>query len=1421
MQRKRLVCIILIILLFSQFIPHISLHAASDWWNQDWNYRQELLLPIDTSDSYTHFLPIDLHLEFENPCWAKDTGEHSLRVIMHLQDNTQELELQIYELIYSDTTHLQACNIIFLIPDTANGKESYYLYYHDDETPKPEYPDHLQIEESYYFYEPITGFPFESSFYKIVQDEEITYAVAYDGKFMGTGTTHQVTKMKSNVNDVKPQNGELFASFDFMYYYGNTMEDFSSTIDHFLSKEIKIDGNLMIEFGITSTSTKKDIQTTAIYTYYYCPTDHKRIYATITHEALKPLRVASGSNVDGTYASLQVGGIKSTAIQDLNFGKINPYLHIYTEKDTIQQFPLDPDPEFIPDDWDIRVISTKDDIDLGNQAWASFDDGETGNAHALILEKTDIVTGKDEEPGIQVKAHEQDYPHLPGLESDMAFFQFGRNSYETGTSHDLQIPEDFQSEFNAEFYTTHTGGYPLIDKEATIYHQLLTVRPTRGKNVSTKIPDQDTFSLTTYIHAAPAIPLGSILTAATGRNFPYISAELYKADNLLSSGIFRRVQFNPLPNLENKSTLQKIRLILGIIDWKNLSFSKKITFQNLPADNYVLKVFRTNNLIGKTQRYIGVKTINLTKDTTTRIIPRPESKLTISITDQNNQPVSNAEVIITTQNQPIYISKTDDTGTTTLTAPQSLKNIYTLNINYNGFNIHTQPIKLRRRGILLPLTKHLQIQRHEFQFNVLDTWNLPPEVDIHPVLIGTSEETKITQPAVSTSPGYYTLQNLTPNDYTLRLQYSTFTLEELVTIPSEEITIAFPAEFQIKLRIIDDYGNKIDGKDFDITRKDKRQNQDNIKSEVLLSLPPGNYKLEIKEDSSTISTRTITVLGDRSFDLITLQNPWYLNLAILITIFILVAGTILFFIKRRITLFTQLISISLITLAIVTPWWTLSGSSSDLTSNTKFILLPTELITITQTSTIIAGELASLPEIIDLVVLLLLASTIAGIVFLSLAMFIKNKNSLKCFISFLLAFLAFLATIGIYLMAMAELSAATVGSLFGSGSIDTSIPGQAMNAVVASNWGPGIGFYLYLIATIIIGFTLLQHTRTMTLFTSEGKKDRRKLRKKLINYFKKIIPLTGIILLIYIIYDIGIEKITDTFLQISPIYLLIAAALTFPRLFIRNTQWQYLLKSQRIIVSYWTSMKIFLISYFYGAITPGYLGLMIRIPYMKAATNQPFGKLFINSMVETAVHGLSLYIMMLLGALAVADQYPEIFYGASIFVVANIIIYAFFIKKERGEKTFYFFIKIMVPKIFKKHLTQFVDTFYEDFPNIREFLVPFLLGIPAWIIIYSQIYIISIPLGIEIPYFTFLVIYAIGNIIALIPITTAGLGTREAALIFLFGLYGMAPEKAVVISLAGHLLTDVLTGIYGFIISLTEARNIEYKEEIKEFLTQD
>ena len=302
-------------------------------------------------------------------------------------------------------------------------------------------------------------------------------------------------------------------------------------------------------------------------------------------------------------------------------------------------------------------------------------------------------------------------------------------------------------------------------------------------------------------------------------------------------------------------------------------------------------------------------------------------------------------------------------------------------------------------------------------------------------------------------------------------------------------------------------------------------------------------------------------------------------------------------------------------------------------------------------------------------------------------------------------------------------------------------------------------------------------------------------------------PLIGIILLIYLIIDIGTGEIISTFAKISPIYIIIAAILTLPRILLRNIQWQHILKKQKLFISHITSFKIFLIGYFYGAVTPGYMGGLMRVPYLKDETDAPTGKLFINCFVFSAGNAFVLYFMAVIGAFLISEHIPEALPIATIVCIAHFLFYYYFVKKERGDKAFHFFVKLFIPKKLKPIFMRFIDTFYDDFPNIKDFIIPFLISIPCWMILYGQIYIIGLSLGIEIPYFTFIMLYAIVNLISFIPITSAGLGTREVALIFLFSFYGVSPEKTLVLSLAGHLLTDVLTGFYGFIISVIEARN--------------
>ncbi len=314
--------------------------------------------------------------------------------------------------------------------------------------------------------------------------------------------------------------------------------------------------------------------------------------------------------------------------------------------------------------------------------------------------------------------------------------------------------------------------------------------------------------------------------------------------------------------------------------------------------------------------------------------------------------------------------------------------------------------------------------------------------------------------------------------------------------------------------------------------------------------------------------------------------------------------------------------------------------------------------------------------------------------------------------------------------------------------------------------------------------------------------------KNLIGKLKLVLPFIGLGILAYIIYSLDLQKITSAFLSIDPIYIVYALLLTIPLLVIRNVEYQIILKEQKITLRYLDSMKIYLIGIFYGSFTPGYSGQLMRIPYLKEKTGEPFGKLFINTIIDTFVHSFSIYGMIIIGAFLVVGTIPELLPVTIVWMIGFCLAVLYFSGKERGENFFSVIITYLIPKKVKPHLNAFVDTFYSDFPRFRVMIIPYLIGIITWVIVFSQEYLILLGLGLEIPYLTFLALYPIANVAGFIPITFGGLGTREFTAILIFTtLFTVTAEQILVLSLVGFLITDIFLAFLGFLLSLKESRS--------------
>ncbi len=314
------------------------------------------------------------------------------------------------------------------------------------------------------------------------------------------------------------------------------------------------------------------------------------------------------------------------------------------------------------------------------------------------------------------------------------------------------------------------------------------------------------------------------------------------------------------------------------------------------------------------------------------------------------------------------------------------------------------------------------------------------------------------------------------------------------------------------------------------------------------------------------------------------------------------------------------------------------------------------------------------------------------------------------------------------------------------------------------------------------------------------------MKDTLFKYLKKILPFIGLIFFIfYITFTFDFVDIKEAFLRVSPIFICISLVLTIPGVIIRNYAWQIVLKEQGIQISFLQSLKVFLIGYFYGSFTPGFYGQLMRIPYLKEKTGQPYGKLFVSTFIEITMRGFSVYFMILIGALIFLSSIKEIFYVILVwFIIFSSVIF-YFIKKERGEKIFYLFVKYFIPKRFKVSLNSFISTFYNDFPRIRVLILPVLLSVITWVLIFTQYYIFVIALGLQIPYIAFLFLFPIANVAGFIPITIAGVGIREITAITIFTtIYNVTKEEILVVSLLGFLIIDIVTGFVGFLLSLTE-----------------
>jgi hypothetical protein len=1051
MQGSNIVIVVMLLLIVfpAVSIPGSSQEDVFPIWNKEWSewsYREELQLPIPTNDFTVHYQPIDLRISFEKPCWTENENKTSIRIGCWYKEEWHDLESQIYGIIKGggETTYINECNVIFLIPDFADGTERYFIYYTDSETPKPNYKDHVSVEDLNYSSSPLPDVSAQARFYGIKEDGYCVYGVGQEGQLLDRSCAQVVVKQKKDSMKFDVLDSDQIVSFAFSYYYGSKEKDESSSDQVFINKKIIVDGNLMVEFGIISESQKKDIRTTAIYRYYYYPLDEKRINVHVKHEMLKDAIVQGIDNVDGRFGSLISIKSQSATVNSLNFGEIYPYLNFYREDDKIEQYQLNQNPASKDREW---IISFKDDASLGKEAWLCYGEGKKGKANAVLFaSNVGIVTsGTDERDGIQIKVAEKEYVNFLGTEVDYVSINFGRHSYEPGHSHDVTIPSDLIVQFDAEVFASDIGGYIAVQKESQIYQTLV-----KSRQLSSDIPferEQKRYNVTIITHFGGTHFTHPRLSNQTGGVFPVMWIELYHEGSLIVEGSANRSLFT----------------------------RAKKTFSSILEGEYLIKVYLKRG--NATKVFTGSTILRLDKNTKVIVFCTWERTIKFTFLDQHGRGIQGIHGWLMNKDGVIYDENiTQKNGELIVKAPYNMRDPYMLRAEYKDFIIYDKELQ----KTIKKLNEQVNLELYNISVIVTDTLDFPPGVEITPLLVTSKDNRTIQLTSLGNGKGIFSFEGVPRGDYSLQISYGDFIDDIHVTVPDarKSIRMNFSAIYDLTIDLFDSKGNPLTDNniEFVISRDNQTVEKTNEKT---VSLPPAKYAINAYIKDELIGEKQVELTNDKQLTFVTTVDsllPAVLSLLLCVLFGFFVVLTLLK--KFSLSSLLKSLTILFVILSFFQPWWLFTGSSTIPPAEkiTAMYVNPGVMI---ETINYYGETSFNIAEMPDMFLMFLGAIVpLASLACLSLGLGVLLKRTKKKQYALLLSITGVVLLcilLSTFYFGTTKLAETSVGAVQGESVLAISIESEEI--IMQSSWGFSTGFYFVFIAVVVAIIALLLDIR--------------------------------------------------------------------------------------------------------------------------------------------------------------------------------------------------------------------------------------------------------------------------------------------------------------------------------------------------------
>lgn len=287
------------------------------------------------------------------------------------------------------------------------------------------------------------------------------------------------------------------------------------------------------------------------------------------------------------------------------------------------------------------------------------------------------------------------------------------------------------------------------------------------------------------------------------------------------------------------------------------------------------------------------------------------------------------------------------------------------------------------------------------------------------------------------------------------------------------------------------------------------------------------------------------------------------------------------------------------------------------------------------------------------------------------------------------------------------------------------------------------------------------------------------------NKLKFVIHLIGPVLFIFLLWRIDLSHFISILGTIRWQYIVAAIACQVFVLIFKSERWRAMIS----IFEKMSTMHILKTTVYgslYALITPARLGEGFKAPLIKSET-MSYGKVFFTifmdrfmdacTIVLTGYFGLVfLRVPLGLSVTTLLIIATALLFGGALFV--SLVYFA--LRPRQIEQKIKIIARVCdFVRLITKKLKEIINT--RNFK--RVFWLTNGLNLFAFFFYFLTTYFITLALGLSVSFIFIVLSYSIIAFLAVLPISISGIGTRDVALIYLFGFLNISAEKAVAVSL--------------------------------------